>query len=88
MTTEYVKVPGTILFRAITVLLNVVMLAAIFWVRSEIKNEIRNELRGYMTVKQFEDAQRGHDMLQGELIKRLDRIETKVDKLMDRKPGS
>lgn len=89
-----VKIPGAWLFRSVSLLLNIALLAAIFWIRAEIRNEIRAELGSYMTVKEFEAYQRAHEQWGDQVVKRLqsgmdecirrmDRIEIKVDRIFE-----
>lgn len=80
------KIQGTWVFRGILLCTNLAIAVGIFWVRAEIKKE----LAGYVTKEEFHNYQVAHEKWGDEVVKGLrtsvERIETKVDRLIERRP--
>lgn len=90
MSNEHIKVPWTIAFRIITVVLNLAVVASVLWIRAEI----RKELEGYVTTKEFESYQKSHTLWGDQVArrieatleensKRIDRIDNKLDRFIE-----
>lgn len=86
-----IKVSGTVIFRAILLITNLAMVSGMLWIRVEI----RKELGGYVTKSEFQTYQEAHTKWGDEVIKgirastdenthRLDRIEAKLDRMIER----
>jgi len=78
--------------RIITLLLHMAVVTAIFWVRAEI----RDELKHYVSKHEFQTYQDNHEKWGDQVVRRLqtsadecnrrlDRIEAKVDRLMEKR---
>lgn len=92
---DSIRMPWTWVFRAVLLVSNLAVLAGMMWIRAEIQRE----LEGYVTKAEFAAYQDSHNRWGDEVIKRLqasvdeltrraDRIETKLDRLAEKRTAS
>ena len=93
MAHDDMKLPGTWVFRGVSLMLNMAIVIAILWVRAEIKKELGE----YVTTKEFSTYKDDHEKWGDQVVKRLqasvdnvqhhlDRIESKVDRIIEKRP--
>lgn len=92
MSNEHVRVPWTWAFRGFHIVLSLAIGYGVLWIR----NDIRSELSYYVTRAEFDAYQQAHNKWGEEVVRRLqqsvdennrrlDRIEAKMDRLVERR---
>lgn len=83
---ETLKIHGTWLFRGVLLIVTLAQTVGIFWVRAEIKKE----LSGYVTKEELAAYQQAHEKWGDEVVKNLrasiERIESKLDRVIEKRP--
>lgn len=83
---ETLRLHAAWVFRVFLAVLMLSQTVGIYWVRAEIKKE----LSGYVTKEEFKTYQVAHEKWGDEVVKQLrdsvNRIESKVDRLIEKRP--